>query len=159
MDEPFAGLDPQTRGALLYDAATALRSALTATVVVVHDRAESWALASRLLALIDGMIAAEGAPREPLAHPPTPEVARFLGFDGELRDGRDLLLTRTSYAQLDGEGPLHATVVGTTPLEDGARVELDLPNGHLSMLSDIPGPAIGDQVRLRLTGGVRYTVG
>ena len=47
LDEPFAGLDPSARGELLTDATHALRDPDRATLVVVHDRAEAWALAER----------------------------------------------------------------------------------------------------------------
>jgi ABC-type nitrate/sulfonate/bicarbonate transport system ATPase subunit len=159
LDEPFAGLDARTRADLLGDAAGALRSAAGATVIVVHDRAEAWALADRLLVLLDGRVAAEGRPREILAQPPTPEVARFLGFDGELRDGAEVLLTRPAHVRLDDGGDRRGVVTRLIPLEDGVRVELDLPTGRLSALAAIPGPALGDEVALRVTGGVRYAAG
>ncbi len=87
LDEPFAGLDAEVRATLLEDALSALRSDTRATLVVVHDRAEAWALADRLLVLIDGRLVADGPPRELLEHPPSPGVARFLGYDGAIRDG------------------------------------------------------------------------
>ena len=60
LDEPFAGLDASARADLLYDAASAFRSEGRATLVVVHDRAEAWALADRVLILLDGRLAASG---------------------------------------------------------------------------------------------------
>ena len=68
----------------LEDAVSALRSQKRATLVVVHDRAEAWALADRLLVLIDGRLVAAGPPRAVLEDPPSAEVARFLGYDGSL---------------------------------------------------------------------------
>ena len=62
LDEPFAGLDAPTRAELLYDAASALRDTRRATLVVVHDRAEAWALADRVLVMLDGRVAADGPP-------------------------------------------------------------------------------------------------
>src|SRR6185436_9696474 len=44
LDEPFAGLDAPTRAELLSDAAAVLRDPERATLVVLHDRAEAWAL-------------------------------------------------------------------------------------------------------------------
>jgi ABC-type cobalamin/Fe3+-siderophores transport system ATPase subunit len=159
LDEPFAGLDPATRAALLDDTAAAIRASARAVVVVVHDRAEAWALADRLIVLIDGRIAAEGAPRELLDNPPTPAVARFLGFTGELRDGDDIVLTRPTHVHLDASGPISASVTRLMPLEDGARATLDTVAGQLSALVPYPGPAVGDVVRVRLSGGVRFAVG
>jgi ABC-type nitrate/sulfonate/bicarbonate transport system ATPase subunit len=159
LDEPFAGLDPANRAALLDDTASAIRASARSVVLVVHDRAEAWALADRLVVLLAGRIAAEGAPRELLDKPPTPEVARFLGFSGEIRDGGDLLLTRPTHVHLDEGGDISATVSRLIPLEDGARAELDTAAGHLSALVPYPGPAVGDAVRVRISGGVRFAAG
>ena len=117
LDEPFAGLDAEVRAALLEDALSALRSDARATLVVVHDRAEAWALADRLLILIDGRLVADGPPRELLERPPSPAVARFLGYDGSLtrrgRDGADPPAAR-------GPGPGRAAR-GDGDARDGAR--------------------------------------
>ena len=95
LDEPFAGLDPEVRAALLQDAERALRSPERATLVVVHDRAEAWALADRLLILIDGRTRRRRAARATLlSSPPSALVARFLGYDGALQQDGELLLTR-----------------------------------------------------------------
>jgi ABC-type sulfate/molybdate transport systems ATPase subunit len=156
LDEPFAGLDPASRAALLDDTSRAIRASARAVVVVVHDRAEAWALADRLVILIDGRIAALGAPRDVLDHPPSPEVARFLGFDGQIHVGDDLVLTRPSHVRLDPAGAVSGRVARLVPLEDGVRVELDDDCGHLSVVAAYPGPAVGEQVRVSVSGGVRF---
>jgi ABC-type sulfate/molybdate transport systems ATPase subunit len=156
LDEPFAGLDAESRGELLTDAAGALKDADRATLVVVHDRAEAWALADRLLVLIGGSLVAEGPPAALLAAPPSPEVARFLGYDGELRDGAETILTRPAHVRLDPRGPLEAVVRRVTPTEDGARLELELGAGRLVTSADGPGARVGETVRVRLEGGARF---
>jgi ABC-type sulfate/molybdate transport systems ATPase subunit len=156
LDEPFAGLDAEVRGTLLQDSVSALRSDTRATLVVVHDRSEAWALADRLLILIDGGLAASGRPRELLDQPPTPAVARFLGYDGWLADRGDTLLTRPPDVVLDPGGPIVARVVGAMALEDGFRLELTLDGGRLYAVAPLPAPRVGDTVRLRLNGGVRF---
>ena len=159
LDEPFAGLDAEVRAALLQDAERALRAPDRATLVVVHDRAEAWALADRLLILIDGRIVADGAPRELLATPPSALVARFLGYDGELRDGDQLLLTtRRAQVTLDPAGEHVATVSRAVPLEDGMRLELTLDDdrGRLYTTAELPAPRVGETVRVRIDGGVRF---
>jgi ABC-type sulfate/molybdate transport systems ATPase subunit len=159
LDEPFAGLDQETRATLLDDAASALRAGAGAVVVVVHDRAEAWALADRLVIMLGGRIAAQGRPGEVLDRPPTEEVARFLGFSGELRDGPDLLLTRPSQVHVDPDGDIRGTVTRLVPTEDGARAELVTGNGHLSVVVPYPGPAVGEEIAVRVSGGVRYRDG
>jgi ABC-type sulfate/molybdate transport systems ATPase subunit len=157
LDEPFAGLDALTRAELLDDTGAALRAWTTAALVVVHDRAEAWAFADRLLILLKGRLVADGPPRELLERPPTIEVARFLGFDGELAgtDG-ELFLTRAQHVALDDAGPLSATVSRVIPLEDGVRLELTLDNGRLYALSPLPARRVGEQVSVRAVGGVRF---
>jgi ABC-type sulfate/molybdate transport systems ATPase subunit len=156
LDEPFAGLDAEVRASLLEDALSAVRSTTRATLVVVHDRAEAWALADRLLILIDGRLVAAGPPRELLEQPPSVEVARFLGFDGSLDDGDEVVLTRPAHVLLDRSGPLTGRVSRAIPLEDGARLELELDRGRVYAISPLPAPQPGDAVRLRIDGGVRF---
>ena len=156
LDEPFSGLDTETRATLLEDAVSVLHSEARATLVVVHDRAEAWALADRLLILIDGELVAEGTPRELLESPPSMIVARFLGFDGQLDYGRELVLTRPAHVTLDAAGPLQARVTRAIALEDGARLELELESGRLYAISALPAPRVGDAVRLRVEGGARF---
>jgi ABC-type sulfate/molybdate transport systems ATPase subunit len=157
LDEPFAGLDAEVRASLLEDALSALRSGTRATLVVVHDRAEAWALADRLLILIEGRLVASGPPRELLQQPPTIEVARFLGFDGQLDDGGELLVTRPAHVVLDPAGSLEARVTRIIPIEDGARLELSLPQGQLYGVAPLPSPGLGETVRIRIEGGARFT--
>ncbi len=158
LDEPFAGLDAAARASLLEDAVSALRSTDQATLVVVHDRAEAWALADRLLVLIDGRLAAAGPPRDLLEAPPTAEVARFLGYDGSYEDADDLVLTRPPNVLLDPGGPLRGRVTRAIALEDGVRIEIDLesPSGRLYTVAPLPAPRPGDAVRIRVRGGVRF---
>lgn len=156
LDEPFAGLDAEARARLLEDAVSALRSSTRATLVVVHDRTEAWALADRLLILIDGELVASGPPRELLEQPPNAVVARFLGYDGWLEEAGETLLTRPPNVTLDPAGPLKAQVTRAIPLEDGVRLELELEGGRLYTVAPNPAPRRGDRVRVRVDGGARF---
>jgi ABC-type sulfate/molybdate transport systems ATPase subunit len=156
LDEPFAGLDAEVRASLLEDALSALRSTTRATLVVVHDRAEAWALADRLLILLDGRLVATGPPRQLLEQPPSVEVARFLGFDGSMTDGLEVVLTRPAHVVLDPSGPLEGRVMRAIPLEDGVRLELELEHGRLYTVASLSAPRPGEHVRIRVDGGVRF---
>jgi ABC-type sulfate/molybdate transport systems ATPase subunit len=156
LDEPFAGLDAEVRSNLLEDALSALRSSTRATLVVVHDRTEAWALADRLLILLDGRLAASGPPRDLLERPPTVAVARFLGFDGSIETGHELLLTRPAHVALDPAGSHEARVTRAVPLEDGVRLELELDHGRLYTVSPLPAARPGETVRVRVDGGARF---
>jgi ABC-type sugar transport system ATPase subunit len=157
LDEPFAGLDPPTKAELLRDATAALRVEQQATLVVVHDRGEAWALADRLIVLLQDGIAAEGDPREVLELPASVEVARFLGFTGQLReqDGRTRHV-RPAHVSVDPDGPLLGTVTGRVHEEDAVLCELTLPSGVVQVRVPYPGPAFEQAVRLRIDGGVCF---
>jgi hypothetical protein len=148
-----AGLDAATRADLLHDAAAALRAGVAATIVVVHDRAEAGA-ADRLVVLLDNAIARRG-PQGSRGRPPS-GLRGFLEFDGALSDGDGVLLNRPVNVTIDQAGDVLATVGRLIPLEDGVRVQLETERGTVFALADVPGPAVGDRVALRVTGGVRY---
>jgi ABC-type sugar transport system ATPase subunit len=157
LDEPFAGLDPPTRAELLSDTSTALRDPARATMVVVHDRAEAWALADRLVVLLEGGVAAQGAPHAVLERPDSIAVARFLGFSGEVRE-RDgtTRYVRPAQVTLDRTGQLEGVVVRRVHEEDGVLCEVTLAGGRVEVRAPYPGPAIGERVTLRVEGGVRF---
>jgi ABC-type sulfate/molybdate transport systems ATPase subunit len=156
LDEPFAGLDPSTRADLLFDAATALRNAGRAALVVVHDRAEAWALADRVAILLDGRIAADGSPSAVFDQPPSAAVAAFVGFEGSLRERDGVRMLRASDVVLDATGPLEATVRRSIPMADGARLELDTHHGRLIADAPAPGPERGASVRVRIGEGAWF---
>jgi ABC-type nitrate/sulfonate/bicarbonate transport system ATPase subunit len=157
LDEPFAGLDAPTRADLLDDAGAALTDRRRATVLVVHERAEAWALADHVLVLLDGRPSAYGHVRDVLESPPTPEVAAFVGFSGALRESDGTLrMLKPGHAILDPAGEIVATVIRRVPIEDGIRLELALANGRLQALAPLPGPQPGETVRLRLGAGIAY---
>jgi ABC-type sulfate/molybdate transport systems ATPase subunit len=154
LDEPFAGLDAATRADLLYDAASALRSSERTTLIVVHDRAEAWALAESVAVLLDGRIAAQGTPSEVFERPPTAAVAEFVGFAGRLVEAGGVRYLRSTDVRLDADGDIEAVVQRRIPVEDGVRLQLATPAGGLVAIAPTPGPDVGDTVRVAVTGGV-----
>jgi ABC-type sugar transport system ATPase subunit len=160
LDEPFAGLDPPTRRELLGEASVALRDPDRATMIVVHDRAEAWALADRLIVLLDGRVAAEGSPRDILDRPEHLDVAEFLGFTGRVREADgSLRCVRPTHVSLDSTGDFHGVVAGLVHEEDGVLCEVGVPGGEVQLRTDYPGPALGARVSLRIEGGVRFASG
>jgi ABC-type Fe3+/spermidine/putrescine transport system ATPase subunit len=157
LDEPFAGLDVTARADLLYTAAEVLRAPERATLVVVHDRSEAWALADRVVVMLDGEIAAEGSPSEVFERPPTLEVARFVGFVGTIEEPGAVRVFRPSDVRVDASGEMRGTVKRRVPLEDGVRIELIMERGAVVAVAPPPGPEVGDEVRVALHGGLRYT--
>ena len=76
-DEPFAGLDPISM-AVICDLIRTLNDALGATsIIVTHDVAETFSFADYVYFLADGVVAAEGSPKELLASK-LPFVKQFI---------------------------------------------------------------------------------
>jgi ABC-type nitrate/sulfonate/bicarbonate transport system ATPase subunit len=165
LDEPFAGLDPVARAELLGDAGRALRDPSRATLVVLHDRAEAWALADRLLVLLGDGIAADGPPHDLLERPPTREVAEFLGFTGSIVEPGDAVrCVRPAHVALDPAGPTGAVITRVVPEEDGVLCDAQIESGAdagrrgtVQLRAPHPGPSVGERVRLRIDGGVTFT--
>ena len=154
LDEPFAGLDPNTRAELLYDAGSALRHPRRATLVVVHDRAEAWALADRVAVMLDGRIVENGTPSDVFEHPSSADVATFVGFAGALRDGAMLRMYRPADVRVDPQGDIRVEVQRAIPVEDGVRLELAHPAGRLIALAPRPAPDVGDAISVTLAEGI-----
>jgi molybdate transport system ATP-binding protein len=85
LDEPLGALDPASRAELLPLLASLPRTlGGTPILHVTHDFEEAFRLADHLAILLDGRLAAAGAPGALFARPPTPEVADFLHLDNVL---------------------------------------------------------------------------
>ena len=92
LDEPFAAPDTPTRAALTARFPEIQRRLGSTTVLVTHDVAEAYALATHLVVLDQGRVIQQGPREEVFEHPASPSAARILGM-------RNLL---------------HGTVVGST---------------------------------------------
>lgn len=77
LDEPFGALDPETRARLQVELVR-VQSAMHVTAIMVsHDLAEALLLATRIAVVVNGRIAAHGAPDE-IAASDIPEVASLV---------------------------------------------------------------------------------
>lgn len=156
LDEPFTALDVEARDSLLDDVAGVLRSSAQSVVLVVHDRSEAWALADRVVVMMSGRLVADDKPGHLLAAPPTPEVARFLGFTGEVANGDERILLRAAHVLVDPRGQYVGTITRRVRLEAAVRLDVRCDEGQLQVVVPEPGPEIGATIRLSLTGGARF---
>jgi len=96
LDEPFSGLDPSAREALLGDLEGILRETGTTTILVTHDRDEALRLGDRVAVMMGGRILQLARPEEVFAAPVSEEVAHFVGVEnilaGEVLGQEDGLL-------------------------------------------------------------------
>jgi lipooligosaccharide transport system ATP-binding protein len=82
LDEPTTGLDPQARH-VLWDQLFRLKQAGVTLVITTHYMDEAEQLCDRLVVMDKGVIAAQGSPRELIAHHSTREVAELRFGVGE----------------------------------------------------------------------------
>jgi tungstate transport system ATP-binding protein len=85
LDEPFAGLDPPAREALLADLGSTLGETGTTCVFVTHTRRETERLARRVALLEDGRLRRIGPVAEVLRSAGDGFVAAFLGGEDALQ--------------------------------------------------------------------------
>jgi tungstate transport system ATP-binding protein len=83
LDEPFSGLDPPTRDALLRDFQRALNLE-TAVVLVTHDRSEALSLAQQIAVLHEGRLLQWGAAQDVFRSPANETVAALVGLESIL---------------------------------------------------------------------------
>ena len=165
LDEPFSGLDPPAREALLADLEGILREGRTTTVFVTHDRQEALRLGDRIAVLRGGRLAQIDRPEIVFAAPASEEVARFVGIETIL-PGR-VLARRDGLNVVDVGG---ASVEAVGDLPEGAPVLVCVRPEDVTLA---PGPAeapttarnriagrvdritpLGPQVRVRVEGPV-----
>ncbi len=80
-DEPLSNLDAKLRDQMRTELKL-LQSRLGFTAIyVTHDQAEALALSDNVVVMNHGLVEGMASPRELFAHPTTPFVANFLGFD------------------------------------------------------------------------------
>ncbi len=79
MDEPFAALDPVSRGDLQDEVRRLHKEAKKTFVFVTHDMNEALRLASMMIVMEKGRVIAAGAPNDILLRPKDDFVSGFLG--------------------------------------------------------------------------------
>lgn len=85
LDEPFSGLDPVIREALIEDLEQVIKETRISTLFVTHDREEALRLSTRLGVMQSGEILQMGSPHDVMHHPVNETVASVVGIDTVLR--------------------------------------------------------------------------
>ena len=81
LDEPAAGLDPQTRSAFFADLEQALADRAATVVQVSHRAEEALRFADRVVVLVDGSVHQVGTPDALTLRPADASVAALVGYD------------------------------------------------------------------------------
>ena len=81
LDEPLSGLDATTKSRIVDDLRAWNQSHAIPILYVTHSREELFALGERVVALEQGRVLAEGAPRDVLEAPRRESLAQLAGFE------------------------------------------------------------------------------
>ncbi len=81
LDEPFAALGPAMRRAMLELVDELRHETKTSVLMVSHDPADARRIAETVAFVDNGRIVATGPTADILDHPPTAEIAEYLGID------------------------------------------------------------------------------
>jgi iron(III) transport system ATP-binding protein len=80
-DEPLSNLDAKLREQMRTELKLLQYRLGFTAIYVTHDQAEALALSDHVVVMNHGLVEGMAPPKELFAHPPTPFVANFLGFD------------------------------------------------------------------------------
>lgn len=103
LDEPLGALDRALREHLMGELRSLLKEIDIPVIYVTHDQQEAFNIADRILVLHDAQILQSGAPSEVYAHPASPWLADFFGFDNQIEgrvSGSSPLLIDTTIGQV-----------------------------------------------------------
>lgn len=173
LDEPFSGLDAETRVRLRGEVTRVLRAAGATALLVTHDREEALSMADVLLVMRDGKIVQRGAPADVYGAPAGAWAAGFLG-DIDLLDGTATGgVVRCELGALTADVPdgdvqvgLRPEALGAAPTGETARRAGDTHGGGVTAELDSVEffghdllmhcrTATGTQLRVRLVGPAR----
>lgn len=156
-DEPFAHLDPSLRTMVRAAVRDIVVSRNQSAIFVTHDHDDAYALAPRMLVLIEGRIVQDAAPKEIYEWPATVGVARFLGpfamnvVDGAIfgRPGLQAGFRAERARVTQSEAGLHAIVASSYFAGGDNVIALASDVGTLTVRSATSMHA-GDAVRLEI---------
>ncbi len=121
LDEPLGSLDRALRERLMVELRDILKRVGVTAITVTHDQQEAFALADRIVIMVEGRALQAGPPEELYRQPALATVARFLGLTN-LLDG----------TILSTDPPAVQTAVGRFRLGEGVSRSGD--GGHVVVL-------------------------
>ena len=160
LDEPLAALDRALREHLVDVLAEGLRVTGTTALYVTHDQDEAFTIADRVGVIADGRLIADAPADELWRHPPSRQVAAFLGY-GPFLDAATaaaLGLPGVPSGSLVGLGigglildaaGIVVPVVGQRHQRGQVEVSVTLPDGQRAIVlseTTVPGPALAVRI-------------
>ena len=157
LDEPLAALDRALRDHLGLEIRSIIKQVGIPAILVTHDQSEAFAMADRVAVLHGGRILQCDTPSALYENPADEVVARFIGLDNIVREGRlhavlceklgrrGLFLIRPN-AAMDGEGRgirLEGTVRENVFRGQHHQVRVDVLGTEIVLQMDTPLPVGG----------------
>ncbi|MBI3818212.1 MAG: ABC transporter ATP-binding protein [Planctomycetes bacterium] len=156
LDEPLGSVDPAARPSIRRDLHREIRGGDCAALIVTHDAADAFTLASHLYFLENGAVTQSGPIADVAAHPRTPFAAEFAGVN--IYKG----IAKNNTVALDGGAALVAAGA-----QDGPSIVSIAPSA-VAVFAGAPGGSPrntfqgtidhldhhGDRVRLHVRGAV-----
>jgi ABC-type Fe3+/spermidine/putrescine transport system ATPase subunit len=115
LDEPFAALDPDSRGSCMEEVKTIQREHGLTVLQVSHAREEAYLLADQVVVIDGGVILQAGPPAEVFSRPAHRTVASIAGYENVL-EGTSRAVKGGKTLLVVGEGTV--TADGTFPAEN-----------------------------------------
>jgi thiamine transport system ATP-binding protein len=187
LDEPMGSLDRALRERLPEELRGIFAELGLTVIYVTHDQDEALTVADRVVLLDAGRLVADGTPEALWTQPPTPWVARFLGFrniaaarvlDGELGTpwgrlplvaaGRPLpagtevtVVLRSAGLHVAPEGPIRGRVAARRFRGDHVLLAIEVADAPSLQVEAREGvlPAVGERVALRIAPGGLHVIG
>lgn len=126
LDEPFSNLDPILSETLRTECMTRIAALECGMILVTHNRHEAFTLADRVAIMQNGRIVQIGTPKQLLAAPASPWLARFIGYRNVTEHG---VIPETAI-QLGHPYPA-ATITNIEYHVEGFQLHLQSPWGPL----------------------------
>jgi len=135
-DEPLSNLDAMLRTQTRIEIKRLQQRLGATTIFVTHDQVEAMTLADRMVVLLDGKVAQQGAPIDVFERPANRFVAGFIGspsmnfLDGTLHEQDGVLQVRAGGLVLPLPAGRVAAQGDGRPVVLGLRPEHIVPEGH-----------------------------
>jgi iron(III) transport system ATP-binding protein len=164
MDEPFSGLDMQSRSQIRREVLSIISASGTTAILVTHDPEEAMLAGDRVAVMVEGRIIQQGTPQDVYRRPLNAYVAGLFGevnqFSGTVEAGALTLPTGGTLAIAAPEGSRHtmlvrpehvrlsATRLGSYPAVRGVVTDICSCGPQCTLEIDI-GLSIGGSLRLK----------
>jgi len=133
LDEPFASLDPRSRDECIRVMQDLKETRSVTIVQVSHSGDDAYALADRIVVLINGRIAQTGNPDEVFCQPASPEIAQFTGMENIIPG---IVTSDGSGRSRINIGSVAIPFPGT--YQDGAGITIGIPARNMQILPEQP---------------------